>query len=334
QIIKVAAGQTFAERIVIDESFPRGIRIVAEPGPAPVLAPPGGDPIVTVRSGSGRVEGFRLEGFRLDATGKDVAIELTDWTIGAELKGLEITGFQKAGVHFNGAQTFQKEDERIVVTGTTFQSPVPEAVGIRISAKEHDSGYIRVNKCRFLGPLESGILVECDMRWLEVSESIFTSLSHGIRFAGAERGWFELSIVFNTFYQNDRAIVFMEMPATRSRGFQFHNNLFLESRTVDMLVEKGYKAADFYLMYATFPAGSGYNWTTRPPTTPPNPDELIAPFETTGGRRGVGDLQFLSVDPVSPDFLAPTPDAPQRQAGNLLDKKPYGTHVGAVRPKP
>jgi serine/threonine-protein kinase len=332
QIVKVAAGQTFAERIVIDDSYPRGIQFIAEPGPPAVLAPSGPEPIVVLRSTNSKVENFHLEGFRLDAAGKDVAVELSEWVPGTRLKRLDISGFGKTGVHFYGAQTYGKEDERIVLEAATFHGAA-SAVGVQISRKIEDSGFIRINQCRFFGPLECGVLLEANARGIEISESIFADTVTGVKFQGEDRAWNDILIGADTFYRNDRAIVFTNMPATRSRDFQFHNNLFVESKTADAVVEKDYKPADFFVMYRTFPGGSGYNWTTRPQSDPPNPDELVTMFETVDGRRNVGDLQFVSTDPASPDFLAPAPNAPQRQRSTLLDQKRFGTQIGAVRPR-
>ncbi len=333
QIVKVAAGQTFTERIVIDDSYPRGIQFVAEPGPPPVLAPSGSDPIVSLRSANGKIENFHLEGFRLDASGKDVAVELSEWTPGAQLKRLEITGFGSTGVHFHGAQTYGKEDERIVLEAAVFRGAAPSAVGVRISRKTEDSEFIRINQCRFFGPLDCGVLLEANARGIEISESIFADTVTGVKFLGEDRGWKDILIGADTFYQNDRAIVFTNMPSARSTDLQFHNNLFVNSKAADAVVEKDYKPADFFLMYRAFPGGSSYNWTTRPPSEPPNPEELVTLFETLDGKRNVDDLQFLSSDPASPEFLAPAPTAPQRQRGTVLDQKRFGTQIGAVRPK-
>ncbi len=124
QIIKVAGGQTYADRIVIDESYPRGIQFEAEPGPPPVLAPPGTDPVILVRgrNAGDMVDNFRLEGFQIDAANREVAVELSGWVKGAQLKRLMINGFSKAGVHFNGAQTYSDERERIVLEDVTFRN--------------------------------------------------------------------------------------------------------------------------------------------------------------------------------------------------------------------
>jgi hypothetical protein len=333
QIVKVAAGQTFTERLLIDDSYPRGIQFVAEPRPPPVLAPPGPEPIVAVRSTTGKTENFHLEGFRLDAAGKDIAVEVSDWTPGTQLKRLEIVGFGKTGVHFYGSQTYGKEDERIVLEGATFRDAAPSAVGVTISRKTEDSAFVRINQCRFFGPLECGVLLEANARGIEISESIFASAATGVKFVGEDRAWNDLLIGANTFYKNDRAIVFTNMPASRSRELQFHNNLFVDSKTADVVVEKDYKPAEFFTMYRSIPSGTGWNWTTRPASDPPDSNELATLFDTTNGKRGLGDPSFLSTDPNSSDFLAPSPNSVLRQSNSLLDPKRFGKQVGAVHPK-
>ena len=334
QIIKVAGGQTYAERIVIDESYPRGIQFVAESGA--ILAPTGTEPIVALRpkSTSEKIENFSMEGFELDAAGKEVAVELSGWAIGAQFKQLHIKGFSKAGVHFNGAQTFSNERERIVVENVSFLNPGSGAAGVLLSRnKTEDPGYIRINQCRFLGPLDCGIRLETNAIGIEISDSIFYEAVTGIKFQGDDRAWKDVLVASNTFYQNDRAIVFTNMPNAQTGDLGFHNNLFFNSKTADVVVEKDYKQPEFNLMYRTSPGGVAFNWTTRPITVPPKPDEIATLFDSALGKGGVTDIQFASTDPASPDFLAPAPTSPHRQQDTRLPKAKFGTQIGAVRPK-
>lgn len=333
QIIKVASGQTYPERIAIDESYPRGIQIVAEPGTPPILAPSGSDPIVTVRAKKGTVDNFHLEGFQLDAAGKEVAVELSEWNVGTQLERLEITGFGRIGIFLNGAQTYGKEDERIILKNITFRNGAPAAVGMLLTKKTEDPRYIRINQCRFLAPLDCGVRVESSTTGIEISESIFFQTVTGARFEGEDRSWRDAVLAFNTFYENDRAIVFTNMPAGQSGDLGFYNNLFVGSKSADAVVEKDFKVTEFLGMYRTSPGGSGYNWTTRPRGDAPKPGEIYYLFETAGGEFGRADLQFVSTDPASPDFLAPAPASPHRQVGTIWDTKRFGTQIGAVRPK-
>jgi hypothetical protein len=335
QIVKVAGGQTYAERIALDETWPRGIQLVAEPGPPPVLAPSGPDPIVSLRPAKENVQNFHLEGFHLDAAGKDVAVELAEWVPGTQLRRLEITGFAKSGVHINGAQTFGDERERIVLEKVVFRSGVPAAVGALFTQKSSEPRYVRVRQCRFLGPMDGGMRVESGIIGLEISESIFYQTVTGVKFIGEDRMWRDVVFAANTVFENDRGIVFTNMPGPQTTDLGFYNNLFFGSKTADAVVEKDFNERNFLYMYRRSPGGSGYNWTTRPRADPPKHEELPYLFETIGGGFDKQDVTFASVDPASPDFLAPTPTSPQRQVGSVqgLHLKDVGPQVGAIRGK-
>ena len=333
QIVRVAAGQTYAERIQIDEKFPRGIQIIAEPGPVPVLSPSGSEPAVVVSATDGKVENFHLEGFRIDAAGKEFGVLISDWATGAQFKRLEIVNFGKTGIHFHGAQTYGKEDERIIAESIVFRTSSADAVAVRIGKKTENSAYIRINQCRIFGPIECGVSIESDVRGIEISESIFSQTKTGIKFLGDERVLNDILIGADTFYQNDRAIVYTNMPTTRSRDFQYHNLLFVESKSADVVIEKDFQVAAFFLMFRSFPGGIGNNWTTRPAAESPMAGEFNNMFDGVECRRGVSDLQFVSNDPDSPEFLAPSPTAPQRQRATQMDIKRFGTQIGAVRGK-
>jgi hypothetical protein len=332
QIIKIAGGQTYPERIVIDESYPRGIQIVAESGPPPVLAPAGPDPIIVVRPSKETVDNFHLEGFHLDASGKEIAVEIAEWVLGARLKRLEIFGFSRAGLFVHGAQTYGDERDRIVAEGIVFRDAAPGAAGMLFTRKTEDPRYVRVNQCRFLGPLDSGIRFESSAIGIEISESIFYRTGTGVALTGDERTWNDITFAANTFFECDRGIVFTDMPGPASRDLGFYNNLFFGSKIADALVEKDFKDVVFLSMYRVNPGGSGYNWTTRPSTVPANPEEIHYLFETIGGEVGRSDIVFASTDPASADFLAPATGSPHRQKGTL-DPKRFGPQIGAVRAK-
>ena len=333
QIIRVASGQTYAERIEMDESYPRGIQIIAEAGPPPLLAPTGPDPIVTVQGGKERLSAFRLEGFHLDATGKDHAIRLADWVPAAQLKQLEIRGFNQAGVLLEGAQTFGADAERIVLEQLTFKNAGPGATGVVLRRKGDDPSHVRIQKCRFLAPLTAGVRVESSLIDLEVLESIFFRTQTGVLLEGAERSWRDVVLAYDTFFENERGLVFTDMPGPDSSGFGFYNNLFVGSQSTDAVVEKNYVVAKFLSMYRTTPGGGGFNWTTRPRQEKPPTEELVYLFEANHGRFGVDDVHFQSTDPDHPEFMLPTPASTNRQVGTMLDKKKFGPQIGALKGK-
>lgn len=345
--IKVAAGQSLAERIEIDESFPRGIQIVADAGPAPILAPLGPDPVISITGGKGtrdRLEDLRIEGFRIDAVGKEVAVVLSGWTPGVQLRDLQLNGFQRAGVQIEGARTYGSADKHIVLESLTFSHAGPEAVGILLrespagdAAQDNDAGessplvptHLRVVKCRLLAPIAAGIKVVGSAIDLNIFNSVFFGTRTGILFEGPQRDWRDVGIAFNTFYENESAIVFSEMPGPNSHGFGFYNNLFVGSRSIDAVVREKYDDKQFVSLYRVNPGGSGHNWTTRPRADHPQPGELVYLFETRQGQFGAADLQFRSLDPESPELLAPVVGSPQSKAGTMLDSKMFGSQVGA-----
>jgi hypothetical protein len=101
-----------------------------------------------------------------------------------------------------------------------------------------------------------------------------------------------------------------------------------------VVVEAGYKERPFLAMFRTNPGGAAFNWTSRDKAADLKPELLNHLFEAVGGKFSA-QPRFASTDPGSPDFLAPTPDAPQRAVGlaPALDPKRFGRQIGAVRPK-
>ena len=66
------------------------------------------------------------------------------------------------------------------------------------------------------------------------------------------------------------------------------------------------------------------------PATPPA--DAVRVFEAANGKAGVTDLQFVSTDPASPDFLVPVSGSP------LANPPPppsdaFGPFIGARAPK-
>lgn len=329
--IKVAAGESFAERIEIDEKFPRGIQIVAEEGPPPVLAPIGPEPAVVVRGGTGKniVDDFRLEGFRIEAAGKAIAVQLSEWIPGVRLIRLQIRGFQQSGVLIDGAQTYGSEDKRIVLERLTFSHAAPDAVGVVFRESSQAPSHVRVVGCRFIAPLAAGIKIGSNTIGLDIDESIFFRTRSGVVLEGAQREWRDIGFAFNTFYENESALVFSEMPGPNSNGFGFYNNLFFGSRTADAVVKANYNVKTFLSMYRVTPGGSGHNWTTRARDETPLAGDLVYLFETRQGQFGATGLQFRSLDPETPDFLAPVSGSPHAKVGTMLDAKKFGLQIGA-----
>jgi eukaryotic-like serine/threonine-protein kinase len=330
QIIHVAGGQTYPERIVIDDTYPRGIQIVVPDGEEATLAPIGSGAIVIVGGGDKSVEDFKLEGFRIDAGGKDVAIQFTDWIPGAQLKRLHISGYARSGVTLQGVQSYH--DKQILLEEVKFSQSAPDAVAVTLKKAKEDPAHVRIVKCRFEGPMSAGVLFQSQAIDVEIFESIFHQAETAVKLDGEEQIWKDIVLASNTFFQNGRGLVFTNMPAAGSFGFGFYNNLFFGQKTADAIVEKDLKIPEFLNMYTRERTGAAYNWTDKQfPATPPA-DALAVMFQTTGCRTGATDVQFVSTDPLSPDFLVPAATSPHKSVGTP-DAKRFGPQIGALRPR-
>lgn len=336
QTIRLAPGQVFAERIVLDSRAPRGIHFVCE-GPQPaVLAPPGPDPVVSVTASKGELWNFHLEGVRIDAVGKETAVKLQGWIPGAQFVGVEITGFSRSAVQLTGVQSFSSEDATILLERLQIHNAgSPEAVGIELlPLGDQHCSQIRVRGCRLLPPLAAGIRANCDVHSLEIEESVFFRTRFGIELLGESRTFRNLLVAANTFYENELGVQFAQMPSMSTTGLGFYNNLFVDAKSRDAVVATGYKQPEFLAMFATNPSGVSLNWTTRTASDKPPPEELAYLFEAAGGRFGA-QPRFVSTDPAHPDFLRPAPGSPQAKVGTaqaLLTRKRFGAQIGAVRP--
>jgi len=141
QIIKVQGGQTYPERIVIDNSDKSfediRIHLISDGDSPAILAPPSGDkPVVLLKD----VKRFTLEGFELNAGGGKTVVVLSGFLPGTKLRNLKIAGFSEAGLSGIGPTGYGAKNERIVLEKIDFRSSSPNAVGIRFSSlkKEDD----------------------------------------------------------------------------------------------------------------------------------------------------------------------------------------------------
>lgn len=356
--IKVAGG-SFTDPIEIDESYPQGIVIIADP-PA-TLTTPGSSPAIVVR-GSERARAEKnangrltIQGLRINASGKEVGIQLSNWLMGLHFKDVEVTGFGKAGIVAEGLRSYDTGEDTITVDKMTFAQGAPTATGIVFKPGASHTSSTVISGCRFMGPLATGISFEGQAKVVHIAESIFSQTGIGVMLGGENVDWKDIVFSNDTFYQNDRGIVIANMPGAASSGFAFYNNLFLGTKGMRVVVDKNMVSYAFSDMYTKSGVSVAYNWTDsvdpNPPPVidpkappakdakPPEPLDAKSPvpkevriFDQAGGRWGANDLQFLSTDPANPEFLAPGATSPQRSAPAVNSKKskPY---IGAVAPK-
>ena len=331
QIISLPSG-TLAERITIDDTWPRGLQIKGE---GTMLAPPGAEPVVSIIAGKGQLPNVRLEGVEIDATGKETAIRLAGNLEASQFVNLTVHGFSRSAFALEGVQSFGGNS--VVFEGITVRGAAqPSAVGFDLTMRgDQGNNRIRLRGCRLLGPMAAGLRGRDSAIDVDVEETVFHEVAVGLHLQGAAANWRNLLVASNTFYKVGQGVVFDTMPGPATDGLSFFNNLFVESAERDVSVVQGYNEAEFLRMFAANPGGIDLNWTTRMAPTPPVPAEIPSLFEARRGRYGVMP-QFISVDPANPDFLRPAPGSPQANVGMaeaLIPKKRFGSQIGAVRPR-
>jgi serine/threonine-protein kinase len=312
-LIKVAGGQTYPERIVMDQRSPSRVRLFVERGQEATLAPPEPGPIVELTG----VEHVRLQGFRLKADGKETAIKLSGWLPLLELKQLQISGFSKAGIL--GLNLNSEKKLRIACDGLTFEGTDAEAVGIRFSGLTETS-YLDLTRCRFRGPLAAGVVFDCAATQVTLSDCIFSDAKAGVIFTGQDRIYSDVVLANNTFFKLDRGIVFTHMPAVDSGPLGLVNNLFSELQGPEFLVEQDLDAPRLEAMFQKEGVGVGNNWSDRAASGSAAAGEF--PIFKNGGHQGAKGFRFRSTEPESSEFLLPASQSLQVQSS-----------VGAALPK-
>ena len=140
QVIRVAGGQIYTERIRIDATtdpkWRKGIVLMCDDVDRAVLTGPGAEPVVFLRG----ISKFTLKGFEIRADNKPVAIELADQLVGTQLQQLQISGFSQAGIHGVNAQGLSTPEGRLVFSKLVFRANNKQAVAVELqgSAVRYD----------------------------------------------------------------------------------------------------------------------------------------------------------------------------------------------------
>lgn len=326
QTIRVAGGKTYQERVVIDNSdlgFPDGVELVADGDGKVVLAPSGSEPIVDLTE----VAGFTIKGFHLRATGKSAAIRLSGYSASTRIADSTISGFTETGLLGSGLGSFN-ESEPVRLDGIALSEASDGAVGLRFTAGVTPVANLRIDDCRLLGPLKTGIVFEGDTHSVTVRNTIFAETGTGLRFTGSGQGIRDLTVANNTFYKLGRGIEFAEMPVdVRSDNLAFYRNLFAELEGSELRILKGGDSQQFFGLLKGGKAGMAYNWSTR--SFPQQPADGEINIFRQGGKHSQ-EIRFASMNPQAADFLAPAAGSGHAEVtGAPGADSPY---VGAVAP--
>ena len=321
--IEVTGGKTYNERITIDNSkfdYPTGIQIYAAGDDKAILKPSGSGPVISLK---GSIEFMEIKGFEVDANGSDTAIELTGYLTASKFTDVKIRGFKSAAILSKGAAGSFNDElrfERVDIQGTA------GSVGLKVVGGEDVvSSRMKFLQCKFIGPMERGIMFDTDASFIEFRETVVSKCSVGAYFAGSNRQWKSLLMANLTFHDCDRGIVFTSMPASTSNELIIAKCLFVDVRGPEGVVESGFKVEDFRKIFSNNGAGIDENFSNRDDPGENAEEIMLVMFPD---RQRITDIQFHSTKYGEDKFLSPK-GRNLRIGGKTHKTKPY---VGAVAP--
>jgi len=334
QVISVAGGHTYRERIVLDRdehTWPSGIHIVSRGRERAILAPRGIPPIVRLAA----VRRFEIEGFELRAEDKKVAVVLDGALNGLALRNLVISGFSETGIlGTNVTGAARDVADAVSFESLVFRAGSSQTTGVRLRTEQSRLSHIDLNGCRFNGPMSVGVAIKGDSDALTIRDSIFDGLEFPIRFDSQEM--FQLlnfELAHNTFRNFSCGIDFVRLPYVRagrsvdisaapSQGkdaqedeapranMRIESNLFVDGTGPEARTAIG-TLEDLSKLMAE--GGCQGNWTSRSASDVSNPRDLE--LFSLGTNHFATQFEFLSSDPNGRDYLLPTENAPYSQAG-------------------
>jgi len=323
--VRIAGGYSSAEKIVLNgkgaRKCPPGLKLRGDGAPRPVLRPAEGGGVIAQISD---LDDLAIEGLEFDAAGGDTAIHISGFLVGTRLSGLVIRGFGRSGIEAQNVGGFP--DNPFRMESVTLRSGNPKAVGIRWNATAREkTAEVELKKVTLVGPFEAAMEFAGTVREFRIESSIIHRANVGVRFAQANQVIGDMALVNNTFSGCRRGIVFAGQPGPNSTPLKLFHNLFVSQEGPEATIETGMTPE--IARSAASAQFVGRNWSDRP--VPDNPSEEGFDVFARDGRRGISAPAFVSLDPVSPDFLKPQPG----QLG--VEKNPNGNgaaYVGAVSP--
>ncbi|MEZ6144861.1 MAG: serine/threonine-protein kinase [Planctomycetaceae bacterium] len=317
--IRVAGGQTYPERIVIDNSqfgaFPKGVRIVCEDEQPAVLEPKGNEPIVDLRT----VERFLLQGFHLKGTGQPTVLHLEGYLVSTTLQNLTIEGADQFGIYGVGVSGFSGGD-RFKLTNVTLRNSGANATAIRFEPGQTPTKDIILSQCRIIGDYETGLAISGSVSNVEMSECIIDGCHTSIRFTDPPEPFKDVSIVNCTFRAFKQGVSVQRQLSAQDGPLTLTKNLFLDGSGPELAVQE---TPPDPLLTASF------NWTSRPAPASNGASPSEVDIFQNNGRRGV-NISVTSADssPLS-TYLQPD-SAELREAGSAAP--PPLSYIGAVPP--
>jgi serine/threonine-protein kinase len=322
--VEVIGGKIYNEAIVVDNSggaYPPGIQIVSAGVGRAKLAPSGSGPAIRLVG----IENLGIHGFDIDASGKDVAIEMSGYLNRTSLKDLNVSGFSKVGIAMKGVVGFSNDEvilEKIDLRGTGTTT-----AGIHFTSGENRTSRVKVLNCRLFGPQENGLLFESDVTYIEMRENIIAEADAGISFSAGPLTLRDVQILNTTFYKCSRGgIILGQMPTpagglSGSGGLAISRNLFAQVNGPELLIESDFDDKNFDSFFSTAVGGVEQNWSDRQQAA-----DIAAGQREIVHReeQRIPTIEFSSTDTDSPDFLSLNKNVPYARIGNPRQKtKPY-----------
>ena len=322
--VEVIGGETYNEAIIVDNSgsaYPPGIQIFSSEVGRAKLAPSGSGPAIRLVG----IENLGIQGFDVDASGKDVAIEMSGYLSRTALKDLNVSGFSKVGIAMKGALGFSRDE--IVLEQIDLRGSGTTTAGIHFTQGENGTGRIKLLNCRMFGPQETGLLFESDVNYVEMRENIIADAGIGIEFRGGPLSLKDVQVLNTTFYRCSRGgMVVAQMPVAGggiggSGGLAILRNLFAEVNGPELLIEKDFDDKKFDSVFSAAGGGVDQNWSDRKPAA----DIKAGQREIVGrAHQRVPSIEFSSTDENSPDFLTLKKNTGYASVnGPKLDTKKY-----------
>ncbi len=315
--IRVAGGQTYPERIVIDNSefgaFPKGVRIVCEDPQPAILEPQGPEPIVDLRS----VERFLLQGFHLKETGQATVLYLEGYFVGSTLENLTIEGTGEMAVHGIGVSGFDGAD-RFKMTDVTLHSPGSSGTAMRFEPGQTPTKDMILSHCRIIGEYETGLAISGSVSNVEVIGCIVDGSHTCIQFTDPPEQFDGVTITNCTLREFEQGISLQRKLTAQDGTLSLTKNLFLDGSGPELMAQETPPDAQL---------SSSFNWTSRSaPETQPSGEVDI--FQNSGYRGA--NISVTSTDPSTLDTYLQPNSAELREAGNAAPA-PL-TYIGAVAP--
>ncbi|MFV0443710.1 MAG: protein kinase domain-containing protein [Planctomycetaceae bacterium] len=317
RVIKVTGGETYSERLSIQNWNFGSLHILSTGDKPAILKPDGQEPVITIDTSSK----VRIEGLQIDATGKPVAIQLTGSQNGVTLHKLKIHGFKQTGIAGDSAGGFRSG--RLELRELTLQSPAATA-GIRLAAPSAAvySGvqFVTVAGCRLIGSYVTGLEMTGPQSDYTIQKNAFHNVKTAMRLGV---GGIELSQVMienNTFHHVSQGLL-LDQPPKSTANVTVQKNLFADLSGPEVALEASGDAAAFDAWKTG--AKAQFNATDRTAdAVKGNAWDLFA----SNGKTDI-KADFASTDPAAADFLKPKNKGLKMSAAPGPDK-----FIGALSP--